>query len=158
MLTSRWRHEEVKKRQSRKSVVRWRLSTYLRALSLFCLSPSNWQLLSQCFSLQNLARCIVLEIFSKPKAKRKIQIHFIICVFAWGSSKLIIFHLVSCPLIFEPCLFFVCHPLTDSCFLGAFLFRAWPDVLLWKYFLSHKQNTKYKVILLSVFLPGALRN
>ena len=53
------------------------LSTYLRALSLFCLSPSNWQLLSQCFSLRSLARCSVLEIFSKPKTKTKYNFIFL---------------------------------------------------------------------------------
>ena len=98
-----------------------------------------------------------LEIFSKPKAKHNIQIHFLICVFAWGSSKIIISHRVSCPLIFEPCLFFVYHPPTDSCFLSAVLFRTWPDVSFWRSFLSQEQNTKCKFIFLFVFLPGDLR-
>ena len=73
------------------------LSTYLRAFSLFCLSPSNWQLLSHYFSLRNLARCSVLEIFSKPKTKTKIKIVFLIkSKFNNGSPpKNIIFILLS---------------------------------------------------------------
>ena len=76
---------------------------------------------------------------------------------ACSSCSLNLFSCVSCPLIFEPCHFFVYHPLTDSCFLSAFLFRAWPDVPFWKSFLSQKQKTKYKLFSLSVFSPGALR-
>ena len=52
-------------------------STYLRALPIFCLSPSSWRLLPQFFSLQNLARCSVLEIFSKPKTKTKHKLFFL---------------------------------------------------------------------------------
>ena len=153
MLTSRWRHEEVWKRQSRKVVVRWRLSTYLRALSLFCLSPSNWQLLFSVLFSSELGQMYRFgNLFSKPKAKHKIQIHFLICVFAWGSSKLIIFHLVSCPLIFEPCHFFIYHPLTDSCFLITFLSGTWPDVPFWKSFLSQKQKHKLQIHVLICFV------
>ena len=49
----------------------------------FYLSPSNWQLLSHYFSLRNLARCSVLEIFSKPKTKTKYKFIFL-SVFCLG--------------------------------------------------------------------------
>ena len=106
----------------------------------FCLSPSNCKLLSQCFSLQSFARCFFLGIFYKPKTKTH---PFSYLFFACGTSTLIIFHLISCPLILEPCLFFVYRPLTDSCFLITFLFRTGPYVSFWVFFYAKnkKQNT-----------------
>ena len=61
-------------------------STYLLALSLLCLSPSSWQLLPQCFSPRNLARCSVLEIFSKTKTKTKYKFMFLF-VFLPGALR-----------------------------------------------------------------------
>ena len=81
-----------------------------------------------------------MGIFYKPKTKTH---PFSYLFFAWGSSTLIIFHLISCPLILEPCLLFVYRPLTDSCFLITFLFRTGPDVSFWVFFYAKnkKQNT-----------------
>lgn len=62
---------------------------------------------------------------------------------------------ISCPLIFEPCLFFVYHPLADSCFLSAFLFRTLPAVSFWESFISQRQK---HIHLLICFLPVALRH
>jgi hypothetical protein len=59
---------------------------------------------------------------------------------ACSSCSHNLFSCVSCPLIFEPCHFFIYHPLTDSCFLITFLSGTWPDVPFWKSFLSQKQK------------------
>ena len=61
---------------------------------------------------------------------------------------------ISCPLIFEPCHFFVYHPLTASCFLSAFLFRTLPAVSFWESFISQRQK---HIHLLICCLPVALR-
>ena len=90
-------------------------------------------------------------------SQRQKHIPFSYLFFAWGSSTLIIFHLVSCPLILEPCLFFVYRPLTDSCFLITFLFRTGPDVSFW-IFSKPKTKNKIQIHFLICFSPGALRN
>ena len=63
---------------------------------------------------------------------------------------------ISCPLIFEPCLFFVYRPLTDSCFLITFLFRTGPDVSFW-FFSKQETKNRIQIVCLICFSPGALR-
>jgi len=107
------------------------------------------------FFFRTLPDVSFLGIFYKPETKTH---PFSYLLFAWGSSTLIIFHLVSCPLILEPCLFFVYRPLTDSCFLITFLFRTGPDVSFWIFLSSKPKTNKIQLHFLICFSPGALRN
>jgi hypothetical protein len=57
-------------------------STFLLVLSLPCLSPSSWQLLPQCLSPLNLARCFVWGNLG-PAENKNTEYLFIFLSFFW---------------------------------------------------------------------------